>query len=312
MTSRNKITAIWRRFIIITRAPFLTASLGSVLAATAIAYRQVGEFHPGLFLLTLTGTISAHLGANVINDYYDYQTGNDDVNPYFSPFTGGSRAIQNGLITPGRTLMVAIGFFCVAILIGLYLDAVTKGHVVLCIGFVGIFCGIAYSAKPLQLAYRGWGELAIVLAYGPVIGVGSYYVQAEQLDAVALIATLPLGILVGLILMINEFQDQYADAKVGKRTIVVRLRDKRQAARLFIAIIILNYAWLLLFTLSGLFPVWTLLVFFTVPLFIKIYRVLRIHYAEIEALLPANAATIQLHLATSLLLSLAFGLDALV
>ncbi|MFQ5884998.1 MAG: prenyltransferase, partial [Thermoplasmata archaeon] len=103
---------IWAREI---RAPFLTASILPVLVGTAIAYARFGIFYWDIFLLALVGGVCLQIGANVANDYFDYKSGTDNINvEYTRPFTGGSRMIQQGLMTPRGVFAEAMVFYAIA------------------------------------------------------------------------------------------------------------------------------------------------------------------------------------------------------
>ena len=109
-------------WITIIRAPFLTATIAPILLGSAIAYNQFDTFNWSIFWLVFVGALFAHIGTNVINDYFDHTSRNDEMNKLFSPFNGGSRAIQSGLITPASTLIVSIISFAITIAIGLELN----------------------------------------------------------------------------------------------------------------------------------------------------------------------------------------------
>jgi len=109
----------------ILRAPFFTASIAPVILGAAVAYHQQTSINWRYFFLTLIGAIIAHAAANVINDYYDHRSGNDEANIHYNTFSGGSRMIQNKIITPGFTYFIAVCLFLITIVIGLYLNSVT-------------------------------------------------------------------------------------------------------------------------------------------------------------------------------------------
>jgi len=293
----------------ILRAPFFTASVAPVILGAAIAYHQQSVIHWSTFFLTLIGTIIVHAAANVINDYYDHRSGNDEVNIYHNAFSGGSRMIQNRIISPERTCFIAVGLFFITILIGLYLNSISSGNVILIIGIIGVVLAFTYSATPLKLSYRGIGELAIVASYGPLIVLGTYYVQTGSLNYLPLLAAIPNGILVGLILFINEFQDMQADSSVEKNTLVVRMRAKKRALIVYKLFLIFVFLWLAGFTFLKIFPVWTLLTMLVLPLVFRAISNASKYYDKIDELLPVNATTIGIHLITVLLFSLAFIID---
>ena len=308
----KRIVAKLRLWVGILRAPFFTASIAPVILGATIAYHQQTNIHWGYFFLTLIGSIIAHAAANVINDYYDHRSGNDEANIHHNTFSGGSRMIQNKIITPGHTYFIAVCLFLITIVIGLYLNSVTAGNVILFIGIAGIFLAFTYSATPLKLSYRGIGELAIVASYGPLIVMGTYYIQVQSLDILPLLASIPNGILVGLILFINEFQDMQADGSVGKNTLVVKMKFKRHSLAVYKALLIFVFLWLTGLTVLKIFPVWTLLTLLALPLVFRAFVIASKNYDKIDELLPVNALTIAMHLIITLLFSAGFILDSII
>ena len=308
----RRMAAKLRLWIGMLRAPFFTASIAPVILGAAVAYHQrSGGIHWRNFFLTLIGAIIAHAAANVINDYYDHRSGNDEANVHHNTFSGGSRMIQNKIITPGFTYFVAVCLFLMTIIIGLYLNSVVAGNVILYIGMAGVFLAFSYSATPLKLAYHGIGELAIAGSYGPLIVMGSYYIQVQSLDLLPLLASIPNGILVGLILFINEFQDMQADGSVGKNTLVVKMKVKHRSLILYKLLLIFVFLWLTGFTILNIFPIWTLLTLLTLPMVFRTFAIASKNYNKIDELLPVNALTIALHLIITLLFSAGFIIDSL-
>ena len=300
----NKIK-LWAKAV---RAPFFTASVVSVILGAVIAWNITNEFHLLNFVLTITGVILVHAGTNLINDYFDHKSNLDEINVNHTPFSGGSRVIQDKEIAPKAMLIAGLGTFIVAAIIGFYLNSITKGNVILYIGIIGFFIGYFYTAKPLKLGYTALGELITIIACGPLIVYGSYYVIAQSHAIQPLFASIPIGILVGLILYINEFQDQEADKEVGKKTLVVIL-GKARAIKLFYVFMIFNYLWIIFGIIINLLPLYTIVILLTLPICFKAITVARKNYNKIKELLPANASTIGLHLLFGILFSLGFVLD---
>ncbi|MFA5794132.1 MAG: 1,4-dihydroxy-2-naphthoate octaprenyltransferase [Candidatus Brocadiia bacterium] len=301
-----------RLWIKAVRAPFFTATICPIVLGATIGWYQTGHFNWIYFWLTLMGGILMHTGTNLTNDYFDHITGNDWVNRIKTPFSGGSRVIQQGEIPAGQILLVALGAFALGGLIGLYLNHNLAGNMILAFGIIGVFLGFFYTALPVKIGYRGFGlgELAVGIGFGPVMVLGAYYVQAEQITAQAVFASIPVGILITLVLYINEFPDYAADKSVNKMTLPVHL-GKRAASRLYIIVVIANYILIVAGVVSGIMPAWTLVTLFTLPVAIKAMRTVRVHFDRIQELLPANGATIVLHFSIGLLLAAGFILDKL-
>lgn len=300
-----------KTFIRITRAPFLTGVTVPVLLGTAVAWRE-GTFHLGYLILTLLGAVCIHLGLDMSNDYFDHLSGNDEINQELTPFSGGSRVIQDGTLSANRVLVGALAFYLVGIAVGIYLSW-TRGWTVLWIGLAGVFLAFFHNAPPINL-YRlapGAGELAVFLGFGPATVLGAYYVQAQKLSLEALWISIPVGLLIAAVLYINEFPDHDADQAVGKKTLVVVLGRKR-AVWGYVALLVATFVFVLVGGIARLFPVATLLALITLPLTYRAIRGIMYFYADTRQLVPTNAATIQLHLLTGLLLCLGYVISGLV
>ncbi len=234
--------------VAITRVPFTSASIFPMLAIAAY-YAGLGD---GLFsvtslLLAVFGVLLLHLSSNVFNDYFDVSDGTDEANnEYFQPggaaITGGSRAIELGIITLNKTKTVATSLLLASLLVAGFLfyniyqvtGATSNVEGALAVGLSGLFLGYFYTARPLRLvARRGLGELAIFLAFGPLLTLGTgYAISAETIGFLSsefymlLSLGVPFGFLTTNILYINQFPDAESDAKTGKNHLVVTLGKK--------------------------------------------------------------------------------------
>ncbi len=231
---------LWIRAV---RAPFFTGTIVPILLGAVIAWGDLyhaglrSAWDWGLFWLVLIGGILAHAGTNLANDYFDHTSTNDEINQNFSPFNGGSRVIQAGLLKPFKVLWASVFSFALTIGIGLYLNKVVSGSylgssLLIYLGFLGVALGAFYTWDPFRLGYRGLGEFSIALGFGPIMVLGTHFVLTQALThnqlalwhwQKPLLASIPVAILIMLVVWINQFQDLPADAKVGKNTWVVRL-----------------------------------------------------------------------------------------
>lgn len=284
------------------RAEFLPGSVFPVLLGTAIAHARTGAFDPFLFALTLSGVVLIHLGANVSNDYFDHLSGNDALNTQFvRPFTGGSRLIQDGLISPRAVATLSIALLAAAAAVGAVLAAL-RGPYILLLGAIGIVSGVFYVAPPVRLASRGLGELVIGLNFGVLAVAGSYFVQTRSVSLESVVASLPLAILIGGIVFINEFQDMNADALAGKKTLVVRMGLPR-AAFVYGWIMLASFAPTIIGVAAGLMPRMTLIALAALPFALKAIEIARGRYGAPKEMAPANALTIVCHTLTGALLT---------
>jgi len=287
------------------RAPFLTATLVSIVLGTVIAWARNDAFNPAYFLLALIGGAFAHLGTNVANDYYDHKSGNDEINKEFvRPFSGGSRTIQLGLLKPHEVLLGSLLLFGAAASIGLYLTIVS-GPLLPVFVAVGLVSGFFYTAPPFNWVSRGVGEFLVGANFGALMTLGAYYVQTGTLAVEPVLASVPVSLLIAGVLYINEFPDCAADKAVGKKTLVVRLgRDK--AVYGYALMVFGAYASVLLAVLARVAPSYVLLALVPLPLALESVRHALKFHSKSSSLVPSNAMTIVLHLTTSLLISLGY------
>jgi len=287
----------------ILRAPFFTATVVPVLLGTAIAW-QKGFFHWGYFALTLVGAVCVHAGLNVGNDYFDHLSGNDEINRELTPFSGGSRVIQEGIVSARGMLRLSMGFYLVGIFIGAYLT-LTRGWPVLGFGLVGVLLAFFHTAPPLKFSYvgHGLGELAVGLGFGPVIVLGTFYVQTQAVSYDALWASIALGLLITAVLYINEFPDYEADKAVGKNTLIV-VMGRERAVWGYVALLVGTYLITIVGVALHVLPRTLLLALLTLPLAYRCIRGAMRFHSNTQKLVPTQAATIQLHLLTGMILCL--------
>jgi 1,4-dihydroxy-2-naphthoate octaprenyltransferase len=245
------------RYFAATRPAFLSVTfVGCLLGLASAAH---GGVRPDALLATVTlfFALVAHAGANVINDYYDALSGCDAANTArVFPFTGGSRFIQNGVLSERSVGLFGYSLLASVVPAGLWLTAVSAPGLV-AIGLAGLVVGWSYSAPPLKLQSRGLGEFAITAGWLLVV-VGSDFVQRRDFAFAPVAAGLGFALLVANVLYINQFPDVAADAVAGKRTMVVRLGAAR--ARWGYALIALGcYGWVLAMVAIGQLPVAALL-----------------------------------------------------
>ena len=341
---------LWVRAV---RVPFLTATLVPVVLGGVIAYGSLSSAGASeawswpTFWWVLLGALLAQVGTNTANDYFDHTSRNDEVNKLYNPFTGGSRMIQAGLMPPWKVLLAAVVSFLGAIAIGLRLNAALTGSPfgmgpLLWIGIVGVALGLFYTMGPVRLGYRGLGEPAVALGFGPVMVLGTHFVMtAPHLQATGggwawqapLLASLPIGILIMLVVWINQFQDLPADKAVGKNTWVVRLADTSEdlvhyerPMRYYATFNILSFALILALGIIGFvrpalatpFALISLLPAILVAYAIRWGREWVTRWNQSDAdrqklpyeLLKVNVSTIGIHFMTGVLLALGYWLDA--
>jgi 1,4-dihydroxy-2-naphthoate octaprenyltransferase len=282
------------------RLPFLTGSLVPVLVVAAWAWGREPLSWERL-LLTLIGVGCLQVGANLINDYFDAM-GSDPINRFITPFSGGSRVIQEGSLSSRAVLNLSVGFFLAAGACGILL-ALAGRPWALAVGVFGFLAGFLYSATPVALMSRGLGELVIFAAFGPVLTWGAGYALSGRFSLESCCLGLPQAWLITAVLWINQFPDFSADRTVGKLNLVVRMGTK--AARLvYTALMILPFPTILFLWRQFHLSAWIGLAWLALPLALAAVRVAWLYHDDPQKIVPAQGMTIIAHLAVGLLLAL--------
>ena len=288
MSSQTSRTKVWWHAI---RYHFVIPSILPAVLGGLISWTN-GEFNPWLFILVLVTVIINHVGLNMADDYFDYKHSVDkqklgEKNPY----TGGSGILSSGAIKPTKMLFAFSLCFLITVTVGLYLTSI-RGLPVLLFGIFGLFCSIFYTAPPLSLGYHGFGELSILVNFGAIIGLGAYYVQSQILTLEAFLATLPIGIIVFSLIVINEIPDIEEDRSAGKFTLIVRY-GREAGIKLYTISWLCVYAIIIGAVTLRIIPIFTLLALFSFPHFLRSTKILRKHYNDPILMAPSNLGTIK-------------------
>jgi 1,4-dihydroxy-2-naphthoate polyprenyltransferase len=290
-----------------TRLPFLSAAIVPVVLGIAIAAAH-GFFDPLAAVLTVVGASFVQLGLNVANDVFDASLGADDANVTPTKYSGGSRVIQYGLVTFRQMATLATAFYVAAAVVGLVLLALRGSIALLVIGIVGFVVSLAYTAPPLKLVYRGLGEIAVAIGFGPLMLLGAYVVQTGGLLSwEPVVASIPVALLIALVLYVNEIPDRRGDARAGKRTLPVRFPAKAVVLGYDVAVAA-AYGTVVAGVVAGLLPVTTLLALLSIPLALRVHRGLQPNYDNPYGLMAVMGVNVQLHLAVGVLLLAAYVL----
>ncbi len=294
----------WKAF----RFHFTSASFMPGILGGMIAWTTDGKFLPGYFLLVILGLLLNHIALNMTDDYYDFRHlvdvfATNGKNPY----TGGSGLLSSGLIQPKKMRAVFIVFYIIAIGVGVFLG-VMRGTFIILLLAVGFFCAYFYTAPPIRFGYRGLGEMAQLLCFGPGIGIGAYYVQAQRISWEAFWGTLPFGIMLFSMITINEIPDYEEDRKGGKLNLVARF-GRGKGVWLFILSLFLAYGVIVAGVILGRIPILGLISLLTLPIAYKTVSILRNTYQEPIKMAPANLGMICVHNFTAILLILAYFIE---
>ncbi|MBX6343216.1 MAG: 1,4-dihydroxy-2-naphthoate polyprenyltransferase, partial [Thermomicrobiaceae bacterium] len=253
-------------------------------------------FSPLPFAAALVAALLIQIGTNFANDYFDFHKGADTEQRL-----GPTRVTQSGLITAAEVKRATYLTFGLALLVGVYLVAV-GGWPILVIGLASIACGVAYTGGPWPLGYHGLGDLFVFVFFGLVAVAGSAYLQTGQLTWLALLAAVPVGLLVDNILVVNNLRDLATDRAAGKRTLATRIGERATRAQyaLFVAV---AFAVPVALALAGAAPWTVLLTWLSLPLAATLVRAV-LGGTSGRALNPVLKRTGQLELLFGLLLAL--------
>jgi len=296
-------------WIMETRPQFLTLSVVLAFLGTAIAW-YYGPVNLGHALLAGFGLMLTHGSVNAINDYFDYKSG-IDLDVERTPFSGGSGLVPEGKLPLNQTLWVGTVTFLVALLIGIFFIAV-KGWLLLPLIVAAALCLVLYTPVILKTPWPEWSP-GLGLGILPILGF--YFVQAGRYDWMVLIASIPSGILVHNLLLLNEFPDVEADRKGGRKTTPV-LFGMDAAARLFRIATIAVYGWIVACVLATLatgrvvMPIYCLIALFSLPWAVKAMRGSK-EYRDRGRLIPAMADNVTFILLTHVLLGVGYILEKL-
>jgi len=285
--NRNFLSGFWK----LADPKISLASFAALLMAACFASRD-SELLWGWFSLTVLGIFCIEVAKNAYGEIVDFDSGTDGMikEEERSPFSGGKRVLVDGLLTKQETLAITAVFYIGAILIGVIIAA-WKDSRVLIFCLPGLALAWYYHGGSVRLAYRGLGEAAVALAYGPLLILGAYFVQTTQLNALLFHLSTIYGLLVACFLLINEFPDRRADAASGKRNLVVILGPEL-ASSAYIALATVAYCWLVLvvFINDASATVWPGL-FGIFPALFAIRRLAR-YEGNPQTLVSAQAATL--------------------
>lgn len=280
------------KWIIGARPRTLPAAVAPVAVATAQAASDASALPA---LLALLVSLALQIGVNYANDYSDGIRGTD------SDRVGPTRITASGLATPASVKRAAFISFAVATVAGLALAAMTSWWLI-AVGLAAILAAWGYTGGKNPYGYIGLGELFVFIFFGVVATVGTYFVQTEEITADSLLISIPMGTFACALLAINNIRDRALDAPAGKKTLAVRLGD-RKARGFFALLIALGYA-----ATMALMNPWALLTLLTLPIAISLVRGV-LGQAQGRELIPFLAKTGQLQLLFSILLSLALVLS---
>lgn len=283
-----------RNWFMATRPFSFTASIVPVLLGTLLAAYD-GSFNAGLLALVLVASVLVQAGSNLVNDYFDFIRGADKP-----ASMGRGGFIQRGIIAPRAIFVFGVVLFGIAAVIGLAIVYLV-GWPVLLFALPSLAAAYFYTGGPKPLGYVALGEATVFLFMGPVLLVGSYFVQAGSVSWPSLLVSIPVGLLVTAILQANNIRDIQDDTEAGKRTLATYV-GRRWANREYLVLLFGAYVSIAVIALWGFVPAGALIVFLTLPRALDVARIV-VQRDEARALNAALRQTAGLHLQFGMLLS---------
>lgn len=270
----------------LTRPHTLTASFVPVLLGTAIALAVNYEtINFGLFFAMLLASMLIQAATNMFNEYYDYKLGLDNEH---SVGIGGT-IVRHG-VAPKTIMIIALSFYFLAMLLGVYICAMTSWWLV-AVGLICMLIGFLYTGGPYPIAYSPFGELVSGAVMGMGIVLIAFFIQTRDVTLEAVLISVPSMILVGAIMLSNNIRDIVGDTEGGRKTMAI-LVGRRNAVTILAAFFIVSYVWIIGLVVIGDLTPWALLVFLSLKKPIEAVKLFRAKEKPLEVM-PAMKYTAQ-------------------
>ena len=273
---------IWLRAI---RIRFLFASIIAVINGLTVSLWKNGAFDITYAILTCGGVICLHASVDLLNDYWDYRRGIDQVTKR-TKFSGGTGILPENLLRPKTVYVAGMLFLLLGSLIGVYFVAIRGITIAIILAFA-ILSIYFYSIKIVNV---GLGELFVAIKSAMIV-IGTFYVQTGLIDMAALYVGIIVGTLSASVLFVNSFPDHDADRDNGRRTLVIILGKKR-GAKLLPLFVIVSYSLILIGILLGYTKLYSLISFISIPVAVSAIRELKENSQKVEKLVPAMTMTL--------------------
>ena len=285
----------FKEWIIAVRPWSFPASAMPIIVTLAYLFWTGAEINWLLGLWTLVGMVLFHCTGNVWSDYFDFKKKVDAEDTF------GAKTMTTGMFKPEEIRNLALGFLVVSVACGLGLLAVT-GLPLLWIGLAGVACTLLYPV----LKYNALGDFDIVTAFAFLPTLGTSYVATGAIDWNVLFVALPVGLITDGILHSNNSRDVMTDRRAGITTMAMSMGPEK-SVWLFGFEMLFPYLWIAVLSMAGLLPVYTVVIFLTLPVAIGNVRTMaRSLKAGVEMIADLDVKTANLQLMFSVLLTAAF------
>ena len=288
--------SVWFRVI---RVRFLLASVIAVSVGLSLNWWQNSSLDVFDAVLTFAGVMALHASVDLLNDFWDFKRG-IDTKTTRTKMSGGTGVLPEGLLKPSSVYRAGIAFLIIGTIIGGYF-VITDGITIAIILGFAILSIYFYSTKIVD---SGLGEFFVAVK-GSMIVIGTFFIQSGQISAESILAGIVVGSLSSLVLFIASFPDHDADKSKGRKTLVIVV-GKQRGAKLFWIFPLISYLAIIIGVATNLFPVLSLISFFSFPLMIKSGLGLQKNYDSINNLVPYMSSTLMFGRITGVLFVLGF------
>ncbi|WP_279146344.1 1,4-dihydroxy-2-naphthoate octaprenyltransferase [Clostridium tyrobutyricum] len=286
------------------RAIRLFSLTGSIIPVTigAVLASKYANFNLEYFIITLLAALFLQTSTNLLSDHDDFVNNIDTPDSY-----GSSGVIIENLLNARQIKRAGLILLTLGCLIGLFL-AFEKGGFILFLGIIGALGGYSYTGKPLMLKYRGLGTPLVFLLFGPLMVLGSFYIQTRQINIISILISIPIGLLTTAILHANDLRDIYHDQKSGIKTLSI-IVGKLNSEKIYFALILSPYVIITILALFGLIPILSLICLITLPGALKNIRSIYMSTVSTTYLktIDQETAKLQAQFGTILIVSIIFS-----
>lgn len=278
------------------KPPMYSVAIVPIWIGTSVAFAETRMIHTGIFSTFLMSAILIIAWLNLSNDVFDSETGIDKNKAHSLVNLTGNKSLIFWL----SNLFLAAGVLGILAIAWWQRDFTVIGIILLCCAL-----GYSYQGPPFRLGYQGLGEIICFVTFGPMAVAAAYYSQAQSWSMNCLAASTIVGIATSVILFCSHFHQVKDDLAAGKKSPIVRLGTKR-GAQVLLWFGSSIYVLTTLFVLLGVFPVWTLLVFASLPLALRLFQHVSQNHDKPEKVSNCKFIAVAMHFCSGMLLGLGF------
>ena len=281
------------------KPPMYSVAVMPIWVGTTVAFAESKTIHSEIFSTFLSAAIFILAWMNLSNDVFDSETGIDENKAHSLVNLTGNKSLIFWL----GNLFLGLGILGILAIAWWQQDLTVIGLVIVCCAL-----GYSYQGPPFRFGYQGLGEIICFICFGPLGVTAAYYSQTQTWSQTSISASIIVGIATSLILFCSHFHQVKEDLAAGKRSPIVRLGTATSAQLLpwFGGSI---YALTGLFVILGIFPVWTLLTWASLPLALKLFRHVQQYHNQPEQVSNCKYIAVAVHFCSGLLLGLGFLLS---